>query len=595
MSTPLADDHSLYHSDYLLGPVETIVYSHQALVSGLLSVHDITEAYYTLSMRIRRLSCYLSSVSDAFPALDPLRDKGAEVAAALRRDVSWALRISAAYTSSDLSLGSTESSTLCHYALRLLSEIFRLPALSSVFACTSHFSDIGITLTTLLAQDLGHLLGDTISIVRYPQLRVLSSNASKTAILSSWVLRTQRLPKDVLRPWMEDLILYLNFILEAAVRDACVVVAVVDAFNVSQKCLQHIMTLIRCFQCIVNLSTFHRHIFIEHLASLLPSIFPLVIHKSSELRHHAAVVLASFSHTLVTYRSLIGQNTIETICVHTHSFLTPETTRHPTSSRKLPPLLDAAVSSKNFGTMGENSPWASTVVASFAVLLGPSLFLHHGPLKLVMNVARKALRHRPGRDLNPHVWRTFIWSMIQLYTQQNSTAEGDMDLVQRCVLVLKQTLHAGLGAALISSLLEATSTDPRNEIRPRWVIPCVIDILCDMLSSKYEDIRDEAYRILGCLTRGVGATSDMQCGTGWAADALLSRFLFDGSLLHADKVQVEEMMGSMRVFSPWRLSQEEILTHWSPISSCFVLVFRNSFKDVNADLTVCASCCSSGS
>lgn len=593
MSTPLADDHSLYHSDYLLGPVETIVYSRQALVSGLLSVHDITEAYHTLSMRIRRLSCHLSSVSDAFPALNPLRDKDAEVAAALRRDISWALRISAAHTSGDLSLGSTESSTLCHYALRLLSEIFRLPALSSLFACTSHFSDIGITLTTPLAQDLGYLLGDTISIVRCPQLRILSSNASKTAILSSWVLRTQRLPKDVLRPWMEDLILYLNFILEAAVRDA--VVAVVDAFSVSRKCLQHIMALIHCFQCIVNLLTFHRHVFIEHLTSLLPSIFPLVIHKSSELRHHAAIVLASFSHTLVTYRSLVGQDTIETICVHTHSFLTPETTRHPTSSRKLPPLLDAAVSSKNFGTKGGNSPWASTVVASFAVLLGPSLFLHHGPLKLVMNVARKALRHRPGRDLNPHVWRTFIWSMVQLYTHQNSTAKGDIDVVQRCVLVLKQTLHAGLGAALISSLLEATSTDKQNEIRPGWVIPCVIDILRDMLSSKYEDIRDEACRILGCLTRGDGSISDTQCRTGWAADALLSRFLFDGSLLHADKVQVEEMMGPMRVFSPRRLSQEEILTHWNPISSCFVLIVQNSFKDINVDLTVFTSCCSSGS
>ena len=606
MSTPLADDHSLYHSEYILGPVETIVCSHQALVSGLLSVHDITEAYRILSMRFRRLSCHLSAVSHAFPALNPLRDKGAKFVAALRRDVSWALRISAARTSGDLSLRSsgpapetvclestvyeanraTDYSTLCHYALRLLSEIFRLPGLSSVFACTSHFHNLGIILTTPLAQDLGYLLGDIISIVRCPQLRVLSSNASKTAIILSWVLRTQRLPKDVLRPRMEDLILYLNFILEGAIRDACVVVVVVDAFSVSRKCLQHIMALIHRFQCIVNLLTFHRHIFIERLTGLLPSIFPFVIHTSSKLRHHAATVLASFSHTLITYRTLVDQDTIETICAHTHSFLTPETTRRPTSSRKLPPLLDAAVSSKDFGNMGGNSPWASTVVASFAVLLGPSLFLHHGPLKLVMNIAQKALRHRPGRDLNPHVWRTFIWSMTQLYTQRRSTARGDIDVVQRCVLVLKQALHAGLGAALISSLLEVTSTDPRGEIRLRWIIPCVIDILRDMLSSKYEDIQVEAYRIFGCLSRGVGPIKDTQCETGWTADALLSRFLFDGSLLHADKAQAEEMMESTRVFSPRRLSQEEILTHWDPISSCFVLVVRKSFKGDNADLTV---------
>lgn len=46
-------------------------------------------------------------------------------------------------------------------------------------------------------------------------------------------MRTQRLPKNVLLPRMEDVILYLNFIFEATVRGTCVVVTVVDALNVS--------------------------------------------------------------------------------------------------------------------------------------------------------------------------------------------------------------------------------------------------------------------------------------------------------------------------------------------------------------------------
>lgn len=236
--------------------------------------------------------------------------------------------------------------------------------------------------------------------------------------------------------------------------------------------------------------------------------------------------------------------------------------------------------------MGGNSPWALTLVASFVVLLGPSLFLHHGPLKLVMNVAQKALRHRPGRDLNPHIWRTFIWSMTQLNIQRGSTPKGDIDVVRRCVLVLKQALHGGLGAALISSLLEATSTDPRSESRLRWAIPSVLDILHDMLSSEYQDIRKEAYRILGCLTDRVVSYDDLQRGTGWTPDALISLFLLDGSLLHADKVQLEEVVDSAIVFTPRCLSQEEILTHWGPVASCFVLFVRNSLKDINADLTV---------
>jgi len=249
-------------------------------------------------------------------------------------------------------------------------------------------------------------------------------------------------------------------------------------------------------------------------------------------------------------------------------------------------LLDAAVSSKNFGSMGGNSPWALTLVASFVVLLGPSLFHHHGPLKLVMNVAQKALRHRPGRDLNPHVWRTFIWSMTQLNIQQSSTPKGNLDVVQRCVLVLKQALHAGLGAALIFSLLETTSTDSRSESQLRWVIPSVLDILHDMLSSKHQDIRNEAYRILGCLTHRVESYGDPQRGTDWTPDALISRFLLDGSLLHADTVQLEEVVGSAILFTPRCLSQEEILTRWGSVASCFVLFVRNSLKDIDADLTV---------
>lgn len=344
--------------------------------------------------------------------------------------------------------------------------------------------------------------------------------------------------------------------------------------------------LTHSFKCIVNLLTFHQHVFVARLADLLPSVFPLVMHTSLELRHHAVVALASLSHTLITHRTLVGKNTIETICLHTYSFLTPETTRHPTSSRKLPPLLDAAMSSKNFGSMGKNSPWALTLVANFAILLGPSLFLHQGPLKLVMNTVQKALRHRPGRDLYPHVWRIFVWSMTELYIQRISTERGDVNVVKRCVLVLKQALHGGLGAALITSLLEATSADFQDECALGWVIPSVTDIAHDMLSSKHQDIRDEGCRMLGCLTRGVGPTSNTQRESNWITDALLSRFLFDGSLLRADKLQVEEIVRSTNIFSPRCLSQEEILTNWSQISSCFVLVVQNCFDEDEANLAV---------
>jgi hypothetical protein len=310
------------------------------------------------------------------------------------------------------------------------------------------------------------------------------------------------------------------------------------------------------------------------------------MHPSSRFRHHTAAVLAAFSQTLITHRMLIDKEIIETICIHTHEFLNPETTRRPTSSRKLPPLLNAAVSSKTLGGAGKNAPWASIVVASFAILLGPSLFLHHGPLKLIMNTAQNVLRHHPGRDLNPHVWRTFIWSMFQLYTQQCSSANEDMDIVKRCVLVLKQALHGGLGAALIVSLLEPIPPNFQNKSIQKWAISSAVDIVRDMLSTKSRNLRREASRLLSCLTEEAGASSNVQRETEWTADLLLSGFLFDGSLLRADKSQVDELLRSTHVFSPRRLSREEIVMHWESISSCFILVVRNCCKDGDAGLNV---------
>ncbi len=159
MSILLINDNPLKHPDYFRGPVETIACSHGALSSRRLSLHDITEAYHTLSMRIRHSSSTLIVKAGTFPALEPLRQKGADVAAALRRDISWALHGSAPRTSEDsasnLSGTTGESvgwkptaynkgraadlSTLCHYALCLLSDIFRLPVLSSAFSGTSIF------------------------------------------------------------------------------------------------------------------------------------------------------------------------------------------------------------------------------------------------------------------------------------------------------------------------------------------------------------------------------------------------------------------------------------------------------------------------
>jgi hypothetical protein len=159
MSIPLVHDEALAHSEYLIGPIETIVCSHKGLVSGHFSLHDVTEAYRTLSMRIRQSSGSLSIASGPYPALGPLRENSANLVAALRRDISRNLRGFGPHTACDMHSSSTvhsegdvggepatygvnyaiDVSTQCHYVLLLLSEIFRFPALLSVFSRMSYF------------------------------------------------------------------------------------------------------------------------------------------------------------------------------------------------------------------------------------------------------------------------------------------------------------------------------------------------------------------------------------------------------------------------------------------------------------------------
>jgi hypothetical protein len=131
---------------------------------------------------------------------------------------------------------------------RIVRWIFRFYAITRFVSCQRYLDyrpfhlcsrvrsaftiDLGAALTAPPANDLSLLLGDVISIARCSHFP--SFSVSKATILSSWVVRTQKLPKDILLPRIEDVILYLKLILEAAVRDTRVIVTVVDALDVSR-------------------------------------------------------------------------------------------------------------------------------------------------------------------------------------------------------------------------------------------------------------------------------------------------------------------------------------------------------------------------
>ncbi|KAI0269933.1 hypothetical protein BC834DRAFT_578053 [Gloeopeniophorella convolvens] len=585
LPTPSDDEDPLTLTSYLLSPVEAIVHSTQAVAPDSLSLHDILEAYHILSTRIRRLSSDLEAVPIPITALAPLQTNCASIVVALRRDVSRALRVHVQRDSYEcgarfsvaaegsICVGAacnpkcaSESSLLCLYALRLLSEVFRLPPLSSLFSGGSSFSISSHALTILPEGDLGLLLDDVLMITRS---QLPSFNAPKISAVAGWILRTQQLPQSVLVLRIKDICSYLETILDDNRQETHDHVAIVDAL-----------------ECIVSLMTRHGPISVADTTELLPFVLPLIMHSSPELRHHVAIVLAAFSRTITMHRTVVSQKTIDTIAFHTNAFLVPETTRRPASSRKLALLLDEAVISKHLDDVGCNTPWALTVTASFTIMLGASLFASPGPLKLLLTTTHKAKGRPLGQALHPHVWRTFIWSMSQLRAQQKPFTEASVDIFQRSVRVLKQALGNGLGGALVSSLLGASPSLAGGS--RRWIIPSTIDVVRDMLSSQSAIVREDGLRLLVCITCKVATSVGDVPSASWSEDSLLSQFLLDGSLLRADKSRVEELAGLASFFPPRCLSEEEVLLHWEVVFECLVLVVQNHFNYGGVDLACAA-------
>ena len=135
-SSAATEPDPLQSESYFRGPFRTIVASVENANDGLLSTHDITEAYVLLSCRIEAQAANLGDVSA--PAVAAVRTLPSHVVcAAIRRDV--ALAIPSSQTSEEASAVQDgledekrsyvrDRSSLCHACLRFLANFFRFPS-----------------------------------------------------------------------------------------------------------------------------------------------------------------------------------------------------------------------------------------------------------------------------------------------------------------------------------------------------------------------------------------------------------------------------------------------------------------------------------
>lgn len=142
---------------YFYSPIKTIVAS--TALTPSVATHDLLDAYCVLTIRLK---CFVVSLSTAntrttFPALEPLKTNNASILQALVRDLQCApvksitnetrnassnavfpeSQSSALYPSDTYKQSQVhyilDSETLCHYALRVLSIIFKFKVIHQLF------------------------------------------------------------------------------------------------------------------------------------------------------------------------------------------------------------------------------------------------------------------------------------------------------------------------------------------------------------------------------------------------------------------------------------------------------------------------------
>ncbi|KAA1477415.1 hypothetical protein DENSPDRAFT_885090 [Dentipellis sp. KUC8613] len=197
---------ALQDPNYLYDPFDTLFFSLDDSAHEYLSPHDIMEAYNTIYLRLRASADQLaSSAAHCPPALQFFKNDHEAVSAVLTRDISRALSLPLGLsrnfgTSTDPSRSEPEessvaaryakdSSTICHFALRALAQLFQSIAICDI----------------LPDDDILKLLDIVITILKTPILP--SFNGSKTWRCFIWTFGylKGRLDEDMMAGARSDL------------------------------------------------------------------------------------------------------------------------------------------------------------------------------------------------------------------------------------------------------------------------------------------------------------------------------------------------------------------------------------------------------
>ena len=152
MSASPVTENPLNMASFFKSPIATFAESLEDVDSDHISIHDLLEAYATMSSRIKATASLLQEADTGYPALGFLREHATTVYRCLYRDIRRALAdscptrpfdhvgsisyfvgISDHEAPANMKKQVNDVSAVCHAALVLVSNIFKFTSISAVF------------------------------------------------------------------------------------------------------------------------------------------------------------------------------------------------------------------------------------------------------------------------------------------------------------------------------------------------------------------------------------------------------------------------------------------------------------------------------
>ncbi|KZV82849.1 hypothetical protein EXIGLDRAFT_843382 [Exidia glandulosa HHB12029] len=555
------DDH------YLLSPVLTVANS--AKDNSSVSYADLREAYNLLATRVR-VKVHPDKVLASFPVFKPLHAHHAQLALAIARDLrrcfvdplksppststhtcdtpdvfgtpdipmsSSPVREVKRRGMSDLEIRyARDLYSVCHGALRLLSNLFAIPQLCNIFD----------------EEELTDLLNGLLAIPLCAEIP--TPNSRKTYALAIFALQTQRLPIEIVEAAKPRITYAFSRAIEGQLGKEGKKGSATDALKAVAE---------------------HLHSepaeFLDSFVDLLPSILQSILSPNASIRTqcvHAfgAFVMAKTCINVDEPGNAKYRDTFAIISQQVGKYIEGMFAERKDTKPldKLSTALKITLSSEEIDNKVTGPIWGACTFATLVVLSGGQLFRRQSSLKMTLEWMPYLTKHKLPhmKAIGRLVWRCLVWCFVELQRAADALEDGTEKRNQLASCdaawkIVRQVVDGTVGLATVVAVLCDRST--RGVRR-------ALEVVQNMLagSSKSHQFATE---ILQQLTAGAtDRKAKRECGLN-PENALLYAGLFDGNLMNFDQAALaatlQKVVKLVNVSAVRALTDAEVHTAWN--------------------------------